>query len=237
MPFSETDISLLRANLLLQGLPELDRFEPAMRSKENQLCLAAGTQFLDAGERSPGLHMVVHGTIELVAETGEAEKIVDFARAGGVLGEETLFDGQPLNYSARTLTAAAILRVPEATVDHWLAISPTFAKRFMGFLAERTDYVQKDIVTFCTKNATARLVCYLVCHFDHAPRTPDGSLSLTINLPRNKLASRLGISHSHLSRAFKELEEAKLIERTRSGIFIPDVPALSKYVCPGGCDW
>ncbi len=237
MPFSETDISLLRVNVLLQGLPEFGQFEAAIRRPENQLCLPTGSQFLTAGERSPGLHFVVHGTIELVAASDGAEKIVDFARAGGVLGEETMFDGQPLRYSARTLTPAAILRVPEGTVDEWVATSPTFARRFMGFLAERTDYLQKDLVTFCTKNATARLVCYLVCHFDHAPRTPDGTLSLSINLPRSKLASRIGISHSHLSRAFRELEDAGLIQRTPSGMFIPDVPALSKYVCPAGCDW
>ncbi len=107
----------------------------------------------------------------------------------------------------------------------------------IGLLAARTDYLQKDMVTFCTKSATARLVCYLVCQFNQAPKTPDGSLSLNITVPRGKLASRLGVSDSHLSRAFRELEEKGLVVKQRNGIFIPDVQALSKYVCPAGCDW
>ena len=77
--------------------------------------------------------------------------------------------------------------------------------------------------TFCTKSATARLVCYLVCQFNQAPKTPDGSLSLNITVPRGKLASRLGVSDSIFSRAFRELEEKGLVVKQRNGIFIPDV--------------
>lgn len=238
MAFSETDISLLFSNALLRGLAERSLFEVAMRCSENQFNLAADTVFLKAGAERPGLHLVAHGTVEMIAVTAEGgEKIVEFARTGDMFGEETLFDGKPLRYAVRTLTPAVILRVPEATVDEWLAASPEFSRRLMGALAEKTDYLQKDMVTFCTKNATGRLVCYLVCQFDRAPCTPDGSLLLNIPLPRNKLASRLGVSDSHLSRAFKELEDRGLIVKQRNGIFIPDVAALSAYVCPAGCDW
>ncbi|MBK8523100.1 MAG: Crp/Fnr family transcriptional regulator [Betaproteobacteria bacterium] len=238
MAFSETDISLLLSSELLRGLPESRVFEEVFRCCENQLCLAADTVFLQAGTERPGLHLIAHGTVEMLVATSDgAEKIVEFARTGGMFAEETLFDAQPLRYTVRTLTAAAIFRVPEQTVDAWLSASPGFSHRLMAGLAARTDYLQKDMVTFCTKNATARLVCYLVCQFDKAPATPDGSLLLNIALPRNKLASRLGVSDSHLSRAFRELEDKGLIVKQRNGIFIPNVPALSAYVCPSGCDW
>jgi CRP-like cAMP-binding protein len=93
------------------------------------------------------------------------------------------------------------------------------------------------MLTFCTKKATARLVCYIVCHFDQAPKTPTGTYSLHLPIPRGKLASRLGISDSHLSRSFRELEAQGLIIPQGRGYFIPDVPALSQYVCPAGCDF
>ncbi len=238
MAFSETDISLLHACALLRGLPQRELFETALRCRENQLSLAADVAFLEPGVVAPGLFLVAHGTVELAVSTsGGGEKIVEFVRAGGMFAEETLFSGNPSLYVARTITPAAILRVPEATIDDWLQSSPEFSRRLMGVIAERTDYVEKDVVTFCTKSAAARLVCYLVCQFNKAPCTPDGSLSLNITLPRNKLASRLGVSDSHLSRAFNELERQGLIQKRRGGIFIPDVPALSKYVCPAGCDW
>lgn len=236
--FSETDLSLLRGSPLFSGLPDPERYEATLRDPANQLQLAADTVVIDAGTVAPGLHLIAHGTVEMVvAPANGAEKIVDFARAGGMFAEESLFESQPVRYTARTITPAAILRVPEAALGEWLVASPDFARRLMGLLAARTDYLQKDVVTFCTKSATARLVCYLVCQFNQAPRTPDGSLSLNITVPRNKLASRLGVSDSHLSRAFRELEERGLIVKQRNGIFIPDVQALSRYVCPAGCDW
>lgn len=238
MQFSETDVSLLRASTLLQGLPDPQLFEEALRNPANQLRLTPGAVFLEAGCRGGGIYVIAHGTVELIAETGDgSEKIVEFSRTGGLLAEETLFNDLPVRYSARAITAAAVLHVPEAIVGEWVAASTPFRTRLLGLLAERTEYVEKDLVTFCTKNATARLVCYLVCGFNQAPRTPDGSLSLTLSLPRNKLASRLGVSDSHLSRAFKELEAGGLIVKNRNGFFIPDVQALSRYVCPAGCDW
>ena len=238
MPFSETDISLLRSSTLLQGLPALPIFEDTLRNPANQLLLPADTVVVVAGALAPGLHLIAHGTVEMFVAPGDGnEKFVDFARAGSVFAEESLFEEQPVRYTARTLTPAAILRIPEDTVGEWLARSPEFSRRLIGLLAARTDYLQKDMVTFCTKSATARLVCYLVCQFNQAPKTPDGSLSLNITVPRGKLASRLGVSDSHLSRAFRELEEKGLVVKQRNGIFIPDVQALSKYVCPAGCDW
>lgn len=238
MAFSETDISLLHTAPLLRGLPRHACFDEALRCRENQLSLAAEVLFLQEGLLGPGLFLVAHGTVELLAATRDGgEKIIEFVRAGGIFGEEALFNGRLCQYAARTITPAVILHLPETTIEEWLGASPEFARRLMGLLAERTDFMEKDLVTFCTKSAAARLVCYLVCQFDKAPCTPDGSLSLNITLPRNKLASRLGVSDSHLSRAFNELERQGLIVKRRGGIFIPDVPALSKYVCPAGCDW
>lgn len=241
MAFTETDLGLLRSVPLFRGLAERPGFEEAftriVRDPAHQIVVPAGHAFLHEGTQRPGLHLVVHGIIELFVASSAEGKIVDFAKAGAMIGEETLFDNRPLLYSARAVTPAVVLHVPEAHLDRWLAEVPPLALRLAGLMAERVHYLYKDIVTYCTKNATARLVCYLVCQFDRAPRTPDGSFSLNIPIPRNKIASRLGVSDSHLSRAFRELELQGLITKTRNGIFIPDVPALSRYVCPAGCDW
>ena len=110
---------------------------------------------------------------------------MDFARAGSVFAEESLFEEQPVRYTARTLTPAAILRIPEDTVGEWLARSPEFSRRLIGLLAARTDYLQKDMVTFCTKSATARLVCYLVCQFNPGAQAPR-----TVPVPEHHRAAR-----------------------------------------------
>ena len=54
MPFSETDISLLRSSTIPQGLPALPIFEDTLRNPANQLLLPADTVVVVAGALAPG---------------------------------------------------------------------------------------------------------------------------------------------------------------------------------------
>jgi CRP-like cAMP-binding protein len=207
-------------------------------SSEYQLELPPGTLLLDAGEVKPGLYLIARGIVELfVCDAQGKENVVDFARAGGTLAEETLFNEQPLQYSARSLSTATVFFLPNDLVSEWIERYPAFARRLISLVAERIDFLSRDVFTFRTKRATSRLVCYILCHFNKAPMAADGSYSLSIEIPHNKLASRLGVSASQVSRSLRELQERGLIVAQEQGYFIPDVPALSKYVCPRGCDF
>lgn len=237
MPLSEAEIALVMSCAILRDIPRDVVLATLGQNLDRQLTLPANTVFVHAGQSHPGLYLIAHGTIELFAvDTDGREKVHDFAKAGGTLAEETLFSDRPLQYSARTVTAAALMHLPETLIEQWIASYPLFARHLMTLVAERIHYLQNDIFTFRTKRATARLVCYILCHFDKAPKTPDGSYSLLIEIPRNKLASRLGVTDSQLSRSLRELLDAGLIVAQRRGYFIPNVPALSRYVCPQGCD-
>lgn len=229
-------LTVVRSSPILDDIPPEVLRAALDRDPDSSLELAVDTVFLDAGQIEPGLYLILNGTVELFGQDAEhKEKILDFARAGDTLAAETLFNKRPLQYAARSLTPVSLLHLPHKLINEWVAHYPAFALRLMSLVAERIDYLFKDMLTLRTKKATARVVCYLVCHFDKAPRTPDGTHSLRIDIPRNKLASRLGITDSHLSRTFRELQDAGMIVAQDEGYFIPDVPALSKYVCPGGC--
>ena len=238
MPFSETEIALLKTSSILQDIPQDVVLAAILEHVDYQFNLQPDEVFINAGQVEPGLYIIAHGTIEMfIINSDNKEKVLDFAKTGGTLAEETLFSDRPLQYSARSLTQAAVLHLPNTVVSEWIASYPAFTRRLMSLVSERINFLYKDMLTFCTKKATSRLICYIVCHFNEAPKTADGSYSLHLAIPRNKLASRLGISDSHLSRSFRELQEQGLIIPQGRGYFIPDVPALSKYVCPGGCDF
>ena len=238
MAFDDQQLALVKSSPMLQDIAP-DVLQAALESApEAQIVLPPATTFVTAGELKPGLYLVTQGIIELfVADSGDSEKIIDFARAGGTLAEETLFSDRPLQYSARSLGNAAVLHLPDALIAQWIESTPAFARRLMTLVAERINYLNKDLFTYRAKRATSRLICYLLCHFNKAPMADDGSYQLTVEIPHNKLASRLGLSASQVSRSFRELQERGLIVAQERGYFIPNVPALSKYVCPGGCDF
>lgn len=238
MPFSDTERALAKSSPILGALPAsaVDAFLDDRL--DTQKVLSAEETFAMAGQSGTGLFLVVHGIVELfVADERGQEKVVDFVQAGHTLALETLLTTQPLPYSARALTDAAVLLLPNDMVAAWQDRFPLFATMLLSHIAQRVDYVSNDMLTLRTKKAPARLVCYLLCHFNKAPRTADGSYSLDVPFSRNKLASRLGITNSHLSRAIRDLQEHELIVPQGRGYFIPNVPALSKYVCPAGCDF
>ena len=238
MPFSDTELALAKSSPILAGVPS-DIVSEMLREKvDTHLNLPANEVFASAGDVEPGLFLVIHGIVELFAPAdNEKEKVIDFVQAGNMLAQETVLTKNPLLYSARTLTDAAILRISNKVIDAWLGQYPPFAMSLLSHMAQRAHYLSNDMLTLRTKKAPARLVCYLLCHFSKTPRTSDGSFSLDLPFPRSKLASRLGITNSHLSRAIRELQDNGLIIPQGRGYFIPNVPALSKHVCPAGCDF
>lgn len=238
MSFSLLDIAFLKSVTFLGKLPAESGFEAVFANPALQSSQRPGQMLLAAGGTAAGLYVVVHGAVELVlADAAGNEKVVDFVKTGGLFGEETLFTGTPRSYAVRALTETDLLRLPEAAVEEWVMRFPDFSHYLLAFINERIQYFYRDVFTQSTKNATGRLVCYLLCHFDHAPRTADGTYFLKVPVPKKKLAARLGITPAHLSRAFRELMERGLIVPEPGGFYIPDVPRLSAYVCPAGCDW
>ena len=238
MPFSDTELALAKTSHILREVPFRAVCEMLENNADAQLILPANEIFVTQGQLNPGLFLVVHGIVELftVDRRGQ-DKVIDFVQAGNTLSEETLLTTQPLPYSARTLTEAAILHLPNEQIEAWQEQHPQFARMLLSHIAQRMNYLSNDMLTLRSKKAAARLVCYLLCHFNKAPKTPDGSYSLDLPFPRSKLASRLGITNSHLSRALRELQDAGLIVPQGRGYFIPNVPALSRHVCPAGCDF
>lgn len=238
MPFSDTELALVKTSPILRDVPPGVVCEMLEHDIDAQLALPANEILVKEGQLNPGLFLVIHGVVELFTVDRQGQdKVIDFVQAGKTLAEETLLTTQPLPYSARTLTEAAILHLPNERIEAWQEQHPRFARMLLSHVAQRVNYLSNDVLTLRTKKAAARLVCYLLCHFNKAPRTTDGSYSLDLPFPRSKLASRLGISNSHLSRAFRELQDAGLIVPQGRGYFIPNVPALSRHVCPAGCDF
>ena len=236
--FSDTELARIESSTVLHDIPAELLHQLLAEHRECQLQLPAATVFLDRGCVKPGLYLIAGGTVELfVANDLGHENVVDFATAGGTLAEETLFNDLPLQYSARSLTRAAILYLPDELVAEWITRYPTFAQRLISLVARRIDFLSRDVYTLRTKRATSRLICYILCHFNKAPMAADGSFMLHIDIPHNRLASRLGVSASQVSRSLRELQDQGLIVARGNGFFIPDVPALSKYVCPCGCDF
>lgn len=238
MIFSAAEAALFERVPLLQTIPPQVLREILSADAANQHVVPPGEILLSAGMADAGLHVVVHGALELFVQTGcGKDKVFDFVKIGGTVGEEALFSERPLLYSARSLTHTAVFRLSPEVIAAWMEHYPDFSLKLMQLVAARIDFVVRDMISLCTKRATAHLICYLVCQFACQRSPAEDSCFLPLAIPRHKLASRLGMTESHLSRTFRDLEaKALLIPRGR-GYDVPSIAALSNHVCPGGCDF
>lgn len=237
MSFTAHEIALLKSSRLFAGLEDTTRLETLLSRPENRVQVPEGATFLQRGARAPGLHVLVHGSVELFFSNPEGEeKVLHFIKSGETLAEETVSDGRAINYWARSLTPTVMLRLPAADVLAWMDESWPFAQRFLKMVSERICLLYADVVTFYSKTAVQRLACYLICGFETSRLTLKDSFSLAIPVPKKNLASRLGISQTHLSRALRDLTERGLITQEGNRLQVQDVEQLAGYVCPHGCD-
>ncbi|HET7774734.1 MAG TPA: Crp/Fnr family transcriptional regulator [Azospira sp.] len=237
MSFTAHEVALLKSSRLFEGLVDTPRFNELLQRPENRVQVGEDACFLERGSRSPGLYVLVHGSVELYFCNAEGEeKVLHFVKSGETLAEETVSDARPINYWARSLTPTVMLRVPAAEVLAWMDESWPFAQRFLKLVSERICLLYADVVTFYSKTAVQRLACYLICGFETSRLTLKDSLNLAIPVPKKNLASRLGISQTHLSRALRDLTERGLITQEGNRLQVENVDGLAQYVCPHGCD-
>lgn len=236
-PFSPHEIALIKSSRLFSGLGEDPMFDAELLRPANRLWVAEDTVFLRQGTRDPGLHLLVHGSVEVYFANAEGEeKVLNFAKTGETFAEETVSDTHPIPYFVRTLTPTVMLRLPGAVVKTWLDQSWPFAQRFYRLLSERTCLLYADVVTFYSKTAVQRLACYLICGYETSRLSLKSSFSLAIPVPKKNLASRLGMSQTHLSRALRELKSRDIVVEEGNRLVVADAAKLVAYVCPAGCD-
>jgi len=235
--FTAHEIALLKSSRLFAGLADSPRFNELLARPESRVQVPEDVVFLEREQRSPGLYILVHGSVELYFCSPEGEeKVLHFIKSGETLAEETVSDGRPINYWARSLTPTVMLRLPSAEVLAWMDESWPFAERFLKLVSERICLLYADVVTFYSKTAVQRLACYLICGFETSRLTLKDSLNLAIPVPKKNLASRLSISQTHLSRALRDLTERGLITQEGNRLQVRNVEGLAEYVCPHGCD-
>lgn len=236
MPFNAAEIRLLCALPVLESIPPRVVLDAICERVDCQLTLRPDEVFISAGLPAPGWYLLAHGVVEtFIIDAQGREKVLEFARPGDGFAEETLFSQRRMQYSARSLTEAAVFRLPTALLIEWTSAYPAFARRMMLLIAEKIHLLEKDILALCLKTATARLVCYSVHRFEKTADAPDGARRIHFQIPRNRLASRLGMSNSQLSRSVRHLVEHGLFVPRKNGYLIPDLPLLARHVCPGGC--
>jgi CRP-like cAMP-binding protein len=134
--------------------------------------------------------------------------------AGDLFGAAALFTDSP-DY-ATTLTAlsdCALVLLPQENLSRLLGESPEFARRYVGYLSGRIQFLSRRLDAVSADTAQGKLGQYLLTNADETD---------CLTLSATELSQRLGVGRATLYRAFETLERDGAICREGKTIRILD---------------
>jgi len=159
-------------------------------------------ELVTEGEPSDFLHVVLSGSVDLFAAWNDRETSMATVRPVSTFILAATIKDAPYLMSARTLEKSRIALIPSEEVRAIFELDSGFARAIVVELAQCYRSVimaQKDLKL---RTSTERLANYLLRAHARADRGDDFDL----DFEKRRLASVLGMTPEHLSRAFKGLQ-------------------------------
>lgn len=192
--------------------------------------LTRGDMVLRAGDLCEAFHVVVVGQVKLFALSPSGqEKVVEIIGPGGSFAEALMFLSRPCIVNAQVLNDALVLSVSRAGVVAEIGHDPQFALRMLAGLSRRLHGMVRDVQAYALQNGMQRVIGYLLR--ERADDNDPAGEALTVSLQVSKatVASRLSLTPEYFSRVLHELEGAGLIRIDKRDIHVFDAERLARY--------
>lgn len=212
-------------NLSTAQLDKLQHTARLIRLDTNQL-------LFEHGEQATRFFLVKSGYIKLYRLSPDGkEKVIEMIPPRHTFAEAVMFMQHrvyPVN--AQALEIAEVISFDSEVYMQLLRESPENCFQILGMLSMRLRGLVDEIDNLTLQNATYRLIGFLQQQL--AIQTHQ-SLLISLDIPKNILASRLSIQPETLSRILKNLVSMGIITVDGKTIKIEDVNKLHRYLLDG----
>ena len=187
----------------------------------------AGATVLRTGEPFSRLPYVVSGRLDSVLHLQGADGgyiiPVSFA-AGEVAFLSQLFSHQPSFVDLVAGEASSLQWLPMAAIERLLLEDPALMVQLVQFLVHRLREVQARERGWLERGVHERVCATLTRLAHHAPRAPDGTVSILAT--HEELSARSGVSRPKLSQELKRLEQAGRLHLERGSVRVINLANL-----------
>lgn len=167
------------------------------------------TVIFDEGEQCRGLYIVESGAVKIYKESSDAkEHVLHIAMPGDPFGEAALFLGTGYPASAAAVQNTDLILLRKEEFMQLLMERPEVGLRLMGSMATWAHRLVSSIESLTLKDASARFAAFLLA------KMPDGAkdgVVVELGMPKQTLASHLGMTGETLSRLLAKFEADGLI--------------------------
>ncbi|MFD6396841.1 Crp/Fnr family transcriptional regulator [Nocardia sp. NPDC060249] len=178
--------------------------------------LPAGSVMFSADQPPEGVWFVRQGQVELSVESGTQRAVVGMLGPGDVDGDIALLLEVPLAYTARTLTEAHCLFLPQRDFDTLLTTHPAIARRWISSVAQRLSAVQARLTDILDRPLPVQVAQLLL----------DEAVGGSVQPDQRTLAAMLGVRNTSFHKVVEEFQRHRLITVGPIGIDIVDPDGL-----------
>lgn len=221
----EREYQAIRQLHLFETMAE-DNFTTLMRGAFVQT-FPPHVELITEGEPSDFLHVVLSGSVDLFAAWNERNTSMATVRPVSTFILAATINGAPYLMSARTLEKSRIALIPSQEVRAIFDLDSGFARAIVTDLAQCYRSVIKAQKDLKLRTSTERVANYLL----RAQAQASGRDDFDLDFEKRRLASVLGMTPEHLSRAFKGLQSHGVTAQG-SRIQITDRTKLERYARP-----
>lgn len=184
-------------------------------------------ELITEGDPSDFLHVILSGSVDLFAAWNGRETSMATVRPVSTFILAATIRDAPCLMSARTLEKSRIALIPSQEVRAIFDADGGFARAIVAELAQCYRSVIKAQKDLKLRTSTERLANYLL----RAQARAGQRMDFDLDFEKRRLASVLGMTPEHLSRAFRGLQSHGVVAQG-SRIRIEDRGKLERYARP-----
>lgn len=192
-----------------------------------------GTVLFDQGERPDFLHVLLDGSVQLLAVGAEGrEVLVEIVTPVDSFILAAALTDTPYLMRARVHEAARILLLPTDRLRSELSARPELALTMLASLAGHFRRMVRQVKNLKLRTTVQRVGCFIL-ELSHSgtPTQENGDTGYRLPYDKQLIASHLGMTRESLSRALAALRDVGV--RTRGDVVFLDAPdKLAEFCSP-----
>jgi len=210
---------------LFEGLPW--KQHAALADISVRLSYEKGQKIFSEGDEGTGFFVILDGYVKVFKVSPEGkEQIYHIFGPDESFGEVAVFTGHGFPAEAEAISPTTTLFFPRVDFIKLLRDEPSLALNMLAVLSWRLRKFSKLIEDLSLKEVPGRLAAYLI----HLSAIEGNSLDLSLDFPKNQLASLLGTIPETLSRIITRMTREGFIRTEGSRICIQDLAGLEDIV-------
>jgi CRP/FNR family transcriptional regulator len=180
-----------------------------LRTAAKRVVQPRNTVIFNEGEECHGFYIVESGAIKLYKESPDAkEHVLHIALPGDCFGEAALFLGTGYPASAAAVHDSVLILLRKNEFLQLLRDNPEVSFRLMASMATWAHRLVRSIEALTLKDAGGRFASYILSRL---PANSGDGTAVNLGMPKQMLASHLGITGETLSRLIARFEADGLI--------------------------